>query len=96
MNYTDVIIRPLLSEKTYKDIANKRYTFIVHPDATKIDVKIAVEQVFGVKVSKVNIARVGGKFRRHGATSGYTSDYKKAIVTLTSDSKAIEFFESLA
>ncbi len=96
MKEFDVIIKPLLSEKSYADIANKKYTFIVRPDANKTEIKKAVEKVFGVKVEKVNTANVNGKLKRQGKTQGYTSDYKKAFVTLTKDSKAIEFFESLS
>ncbi len=96
MEHFDIIIRPILTEKTYNDIANKRYVFEVKLDANKIEIKNAIEKIFGVKVKKVNTVRVNGKFKQQGRTSGYTSDYKKAIVTLTSDSKAIEFFESLA
>lgn len=96
MKQFDIIIRPILTEKTYSDIANKRYAFEVALDANKVEIKNAIEKIFGVKVKKVNTVRVNGKFKQQGRTSGYTSDYKKAIVTLTSDSKAIEFFESLA
>ncbi len=96
MKEFDVIIKPLLSEKSYADIANKKYTFIVRPDANKTEIKKAVEKVFGVKVQNVNTANVNGKLKRQGKTQGYTSDYKKAFVTLTKDSKAIEFFESLS
>ncbi len=96
MKEFDVIIKPLLSEKSYADIANKKYTFIVRPDANKTEIKKAVEKVFGVKVKNVNTSNVNGKLKRQGKTQGYTSDYKKAFVTLKEDSKAIEFFESLS
>ncbi len=96
MKEFDVIIKPLLSEKSYADIANKKYTFIVRPDANKTEIKKAVEKVFGVKVKNVNASNVNGKLKRQGKTQGYTSDYKKAFVTLKEDSKAIEFFESLS
>ena len=84
MKQFDIIIKPLLSEKTYANIANKT------------EIKNAVESLFGVKVAKVNTANVDGKLRRQGKTQGYTSDYKKAYVTLTQDSKTIEFFDSLS
>ena len=91
-----VIIKPLLSEKTYSEIANKKYAFVVAMDANKTEIKKAVEEVFGVKVEKVNTTHVKGKLKRQGKTQGYTSDYKKAYVTLTKDSKSIEFFDSLS
>ena len=96
MKTFDIIIRPILSEKTYASIANKKYTFEVAKDANKVEIKKAVEEIFGVKVKSVNTVNVNGKFKRQGKTQGYTSDYKKAYVTLTADSKAIEFFESLS
>lgn len=95
MKEYDVIIKPLLTEKSYADIENKKYAFVVRKDANKIEIRQAVESIFGVKVKSVNTANVSGKLKRQGKTQGYTSDYKKAIVQLTSDSKAIEFFESL-
>ena len=96
MKQFDVIIKPLLSEKTYSEIANKKYAFVVAMDANKTGIKKAVEEVFGVKVEKVNTTHVKGKLKRQGKTQGYTSDYKKAYVTLTKDSKSIEFFDSLS
>ncbi len=96
MKEFDIIVKPLLSEKTYANIANKRYAFVVKKDANKTEIKYAVEQLFGVKVAKVNTANVDGKLRRQGKTQGYTSDFKKAYVTLTQDSKTIEFFDSLS
>ncbi len=95
MNAYDIIIKPVLSEKSYKGIANKKYTFKVVKSATKTDIKRAVETAFGVKVAKVNTVNVQGKFKRMGRNEGKTSDYKKAIVQLAEDSKAIEFFENL-
>ena len=95
MKQYDVIIRPLLTEKSYADIANKKYAFVVRKDANKIEIRQAVESIFGVKVQSVNTVNVNGKLKRQGRTQGYTSDYKKAIVQLKADSKAIEFFESL-
>ncbi len=94
-NY-DIIIKPLLSEKSYADIPNKKYAFVVDKRATKVDIRQAVEKTFGVKVANVNTLNVDGKLKRQGRTQGYTSSYKKAYVTLKKDSKAIEFFESLS
>lgn len=95
MTSYDIIIRPVLSEKSFDGIASKRYTFIVHPQANKTEIKKAVEEVFGVKVAKVNTVNYDGKVKRRGATEGRRPGYKKAIVTLTEDSKSIEYFESL-
>ena len=96
MKNFDIIISPILTEKSYDGIATKKYTFKVAKKATKTKIKTAVEDIFGVKVAKVNTVNVNGKKKRMGRSEGYTSDYKKAVVFLTEDSKAIEFFESLA
>ena len=96
MTAYDIILEPILSEKSYDGIPNKRYTFKVAKTATKTQIKAAVEQVFGVKVAKVNTANYDGKLKRMGRNEGRRPAYKKAYVTLTADSKAIEFFESLA
>ncbi len=96
MTAYDIIIEPILSEKSYDGIANKRYTFKVVKSATKTQIKAAVEQIFQVKVDKVNTSNYDGKLKRMGRNEGRRSASKKAIVTLTDDSKAIEFFESLA
>lgn len=96
MTAYDIIIEPILSEKSYDGIANKRYTFKVVKNATKTQIKAAVEQIFGVKVDKVNTSNYDGKVKRMGRNEGRRSAFKKAIVTLTADSKAIEFFDSLA
>lgn len=96
MTAYDIIIEPILSEKSYDGIANKRYTFKVVKSATKTQIKAAVEQIFQVKVDKVNTSNYDGKVKRMGRNEGRRSAFKKAIVTLTEDSKAIEFFESLA
>ncbi len=96
MTAYDIIIEPILSEKSYDGIANKRYTFKVVKSATKTQIKAAVEQIFQVKVDKVNTSNYDGKLKRMGRNEGSRSAFKKAIVTLTDDSKAIEFFESLA
>ena len=92
----DIIVRPILSEKSYADIANKKYTFEVAKEATKTNVKKAIEEIFKVKVESVNISNVYGKIKRQGRHEGLTGSYKKAIVQLTSDSKTIEFFDSLS
>ena len=91
----DIILMPVLTEKGYDGIATKKYTFIVKKDANKIQIKEAVEKIFGVKVEKVNTVSCKGKLKRMGRNAGYTPDRKKAIVTLKEDSKSIEFFESL-
>ncbi|MBD5086976.1 MAG: 50S ribosomal protein L23 [Clostridiales bacterium] len=96
MNKYDIIISPILTEKSYDGIADKKYTFKVAQDATKTQIKVAVEDIFGVKVAKVNTVNVDGKKKRMGKYEGTTTGYKKAVVTLTEDSKTIEFFESLA
>ena len=96
MNNYDIIIEPILSEKSADGIAEKKYTFKVAKSATKTDVKRAVEAVFGVKVARVNTVNVNGKKKRMGRSEGMTSAYKKAIVMLAPDSKGISFFESLA
>ena len=96
-NYHDIIIKPVLSEKSFDGISSKRYVFKVQKKATKTQIKAAVEHIFGVSVEKVKTVRVRGKVRRAGRKDeGKTASYKKAYVTLTADSKAIEFFESLA
>ena len=92
----DIIINPLLSEKSYAGIKDKKYYFIVAKNANKTQIKLAVEEIFGVKVDKVNTANVHGKLKRQGKYEGYTSDYKKAAVSLKKDSKSIEFFDSLS
>ena len=91
----EVILRPLLTEKSYATIADKKYTFVVAKNANKTEIKLEVERRFDVQVEKVNTANCHGKLKRMGRTQGYTSDYKKAIVTLKKDSKGIAFFESL-
>jgi large subunit ribosomal protein L23 len=96
MTIHDIIIEPILSEKSYDGIPSKKYTFKVVKAATKTQIKSAVEQIFGVKVAKVNTSNYDGKIKRMGKHEGRKSSFKKAIVTLSADSKAIEFFESLA
>ena len=92
----DIIVRPILSEKSYADIATKKYTFEVAKAANKTQIKKAVEEIFKVKVESVNISNVYGKIKRQGKHEGLTGSYKKAIVQLTNDSKSIEFFDSLS
>ena len=92
----DIIIKPLLSEKSYAGIKDKKYSFIVAKSANKTQIKLAIEEIFGVQVEKVNTANVHGKLKRQGKYEGYTPDYKKAIVKLTADSKTIAFFDSLS
>ena len=96
MEARDIILKPVLTEKSYDDLAIKKYTFLVNTRATKTQVKEAVEEVFGVKVKSVNTLRQIGKVKRQGYTKGRRAETKKAFVTLTSDSKTIEFFDSLA
>jgi large subunit ribosomal protein L23 len=91
----DIILRPVVSEKSMAGIGDKKYTFEVAKSATKIDVARAVEELFGVKVAKVNTLHVRGHLRRQGQSQGYTSSWKKAIVTLKPESKTIEFFEGM-
>lgn len=91
----DIIIKPIITENSMMGIADKKYTFQVAKDANKIEIAKAVEELFGVKVSKVNTISVRGRFRRQGIKGGYTPATKKAIVTLTADLKGIEFFESM-
>ena len=96
-NPHDVILRPVLTEAAYDGFADKRYVFEVHPTANKTEIKLALESIFkGIKVEKVNTLRTLGKIKRQGRTSGRTPEIKKAYVTLTKDSKAIEFFEGMA
>lgn len=91
----DIIIRPVISEKSMLGTAMKKYTFKVAKDANKIEIAKAVEELFNVKVAKVNTLNVRGRLRRQGRSQGYTPSWKKAIVTLTEDSKNIEFFEGM-
>ena len=92
----DIILKPVLTEKGYDGIANKRYTFTVQKDANKTQIKIAVEKMFNVKVASVNTVTCPGKLKRQGRTQGYTPTTKKAIIQLTEDSKPIEAFNSLS
>ena len=93
----DIIKKPVLTEKSYAEMADKKYTFEVDVHANKTEIKAAIEEVFeGVKVASVNTMRTQGKIKRQGRTQGRTPEVKKAIVTLKADSKAIPFFEGMA
>ena len=95
-NVYDIIRRPVITEQSMADVADKKYVFMVDIDSNKTEIKEAVETIFGVKVAKVNTIRMQGKVKRMGAQSaGKRADYKKAVVTLTADSKTIEFFEGM-
>ena len=96
MQPQDIILKPVLTEKGYDGIADKRYAFKVLKTANKTQIKIAVEQMFGVKVESVNTVTCRGKLKRMGRNEGYTPTTKKAIVTLKADSKPIEHFNSLS
>ncbi len=96
MNNHDIIIKPIVSEKSMDQLADRKYTFKVAIGANKIQIKKAVEEIFGVSVEKVTTLRVLGKVKRMGATSGKRADWKKAIVKLTENSKTIEFFDGMA
>ena len=92
----DIILRPIITEKSMDKVADKIYVFEVARDANKIEIRKAVEEIFKVKVVSVNTLNVKGKEKRQGATKGYTSARKKAVVRLTEDSKPIEIFEGMA
>lgn len=91
----DIIIAPVITEKSMTGIADKKYTFKVAKDASKYEIADAVEKLFKVTVAKVNTVNVRGQKRRMGRYEGTTSSWKKAIVTLKADSKSIEFFDGL-
>ena len=95
MNARDIIIAPVITEKSVMAMSEKKYTFRVADGSNKIEIAKAVEEIFGVKVAKVNTISMKGKKRRMGRFEGYTSDWKKAVVTLTEDSKTIEFFDGM-
>ena len=92
----DIIIKPVLTEKGYDGIVDKKYVFIVKKDANKTEIKLAVEKLFGVQVASVNTVTCKGKLKRMGRNQGYTPDRKKAVVTLKENSKTIEFFDALS
>ncbi len=91
----DIILRPVITENSMDGIADRKYTFEVAKDANKIEIAKAVEELFGVKVAKVNTINCDGKLKRYGRFEGYTASRKKAIVTLTEDSKTIDFFDGM-
>ena len=96
VQYYDVILKPVVTEKSMADMAEKKYTFLVHPEDNKTQIKEAVEKMFeGTKVKRVNTMNNEGKTKRRGMTFGKTAKTKKAIVTLTEDSKDIEIFQGL-
>ncbi|MGI6585713.1 MAG: 50S ribosomal protein L23 [Gracilibacteraceae bacterium] len=95
MNAYDIIRKPVITEKSMNEMADKKYTFIVDVNANKTEIKNAVEEIFKVKVDKVNTIKVLGKMKRMGKYEGRRPSYKKAVVKLTKDSKGIEFFEGL-
>ncbi len=96
LKYYDVILKPIVTEKSMNSMSEKKYSFSVHPDATKNQIKEAVEKMFaGTKVAKVNTMNLDGKTRRRGNVFGKTAKTKKAIVQLTADSAEIEIFSGL-
>ena len=96
LQYFDVILRPVVTEKSMADMAEKKYTFLVHPEANKVQIKEAVEKMFeGAKVKAVNTMNLEGKKKRRGMVIGKTAKRKKAIGTLAADSKEIEIFSAL-
>lgn len=96
LKYYDIILKPIVTEKSMNSMSEKKYTFSVHPEATKNQIREAVEKMFaGTKVLKVNTMNLDGKTRRRGNTAGKTSKTKKAIVQLTADSAEIEIFSGL-
>jgi len=91
----DIIIKPIITEKSMMGMETSKYTFKVLKDANKTEIKLAIEEAFGVKVAKINTLNVKGKVKRQGKFIGKRADWKKAIVTLTADSKPIELFEGM-
>ena len=95
-NAYDIILKPVITEQSMEATEEKKYVFKVAVDANKSEIKKAVEEIFGVKVEKVNTLRMDGKMKRQGAApAGRRASYKKAMVNLTADSKTIEFFEGM-
>ena len=92
----DIIIRPVITEKSMEAVADKKYVFEVAKSANKVEIRKAIEQIFGVKVASVNTLRTLGKIKRQGRYAGRTPEIKKAYVTLKEDSKTIEFFDGMA
>ena len=96
IRYYDVILKPIVTEKSMNAMGEKKYTFMIHPEANKSQIKEAVEKMFeGIKVKSVNTMNMDGKNKRRGMVVGKTAKSKKAIVALTEDSKDIEIFEGL-
>ena len=96
LKYYDVILKPVITENSMNILEQKKYTFLVHPQANKIQIKEAVEKMFdGAKVKSVNTMNYKGKPKRRGMITGRTAKRKKAIVTLTADSKEIEIFQGM-
>ena len=91
----DIILKPVITEKSIQGLADKKYTFKVAPDANKIEIAKAVEELFGVDVAKVNTINLEGKMKRLGVHQGRRASWKKAIVTLKENSKPIEFFDGM-
>jgi large subunit ribosomal protein L23 len=91
----DIIRKPLITEKSMSDMSEGKYTFVVDKKANKTEIKNALETIFGVKVDKVNTMNMKGKLKRMGANVGRRASWKKAIITLSADSKGIEFFEGM-
>lgn len=94
-NPHDLIIRPIVTERSMADMQERKYTFVVAKKSNKTQIKIALEQIFGIKIEKVNTANYDGKTKRMGRSIGKTSGYKKAVVKLAEGSKEIEFFEGV-
>ena len=92
----DVIIKPVITEKSMMGVAEKKYVFEVAKDANKIEIKKAIEEIFSVKVDSVNTMNVSGKVKRMGVHVGKTASWKKAVVQLSADSKALEIFEGMS
>ena len=96
MNAYDIILKPVITEQSMEGVADKKYVFQVAIDSNKTEIKAAIEEIFGVKVAKVNTVRMQGKVKRTGAyPAGRRAAYKKAVITLTADSKTIELFEGM-
>ena len=94
-NPHDIIIKPVVTEKSMAEMTEKKYTFVVAKNANKTEIKKAVEKVFGVNVDKVNTLNYDGKVKRMGKHEGRTASFKKAVVKLAADSKDIEFFQGM-
>lgn len=91
----DIVVRPVITERSMRDMEQNKYTFVVDKKANKIEIRKAVEELFGVKVERVNVVNYMGKMRRMGRNIGRKSNWKKAFVKLAEDSKKIEFFEGM-